>query len=148
MVAREPLTSRPGRRTASDSPLSAILPCRNADPATDVSSAKVFVCKAILFDLDGVLVNSAECVERTWRDWSARHRLNAEEVIGIAHGRRTVETVRAVAPHLDAAAEVEELEAKEALTTAGVYEIEGARELIANLPAHTWAIVKIGRAHV
>jgi haloacid dehalogenase superfamily, subfamily IA, variant 3 with third motif having DD or ED/haloacid dehalogenase superfamily, subfamily IA, variant 1 with third motif having Dx(3-4)D or Dx(3-4)E len=109
-----------------------------------VSSAKGFVCKAILFDLDGVLVNSAECVERTWREWSARHQLDADEVIGVAHGRRTVETVRAVAPHLDALAEVEELEAKEALTTEGVYEIEGARELIASLPRDTWAIVTSG----
>ena len=109
-----------------------------------MSSAKDVICKAILFDLDGVLVNSAECVERTWREWSARHRLIAEDVIGVAHGRRTVETVRAVAPHLDAQAEVAELEAKEALTTDGVYEIEGARELIAQLPADRWAIVTSG----
>ena len=105
---------------------------------------KGFNCKAILFDLDGVLVNSAECVERTWREWSARHRLDAEEVIGIAHGRRTVETVRAVAPDLDAEAEVAELEAKEALTSEGVYEIDGARELIAQLRPGTWAIVTSG----
>ncbi|HJP58649.1 MAG TPA: HAD-IA family hydrolase, partial [Gemmatimonadaceae bacterium] len=70
--------------------------------------------------------------------------LDAEEVIGIAHGRRTIETVRAVAPHLDARAEVEELETKEALTTEGVYEIEGARELIAGLRPGTWAIVTSG----
>ena len=109
-----------------------------------MSSAKGFICKAILFDLDGVLVNSAECVERTWREWSARHRLDAEEVIGIAHGRRTVETVRAVAPHLDAVAEVTQLEANEALTTEGVYEIDGARDLIARLPRNSWAIVTSG----
>src|SRR5256885_266968 len=60
MVVREPLTSRPGRRTASDSPSSAILPCRDAHPATYVSSAKGFICKAILFDLDGVLVICAD----------------------------------------------------------------------------------------
>jgi mannitol-1-/sugar-/sorbitol-6-phosphatase len=109
-----------------------------------VSSGSVFVCKAILFDLDGVLVDSAECVERTWRTWSARHRLNAEDVIAIAHGRRTIETVRAVAPHLDAAAEVAELEAKEALTAEGIREIEGARELIAALPPNRWAVVTSG----
>ncbi len=101
-------------------------------------------CKAILFDLDGVLVNSAECVERTWRAWSARHGLNADVVIGVAHGRRTVETVRAVAPHLDAPSEVIELEAREALTSEGVYEVEGARDLIASLPADRWAIVTSG----
>ena len=109
-----------------------------------MSSGSVFVCKAILFDLDGVLVDSAECVERTWRAWSARHRLKAEDVIAIAHGRRTIETVRAVAPHLDAAAEVAELEAKEAMTSEGIREIKGARELIAALPANRWAVVTSG----
>ena len=38
-------------------------------------------CKAILFDLDGVLVNSAELVERTWRVWAAQHQLDFEKVI-------------------------------------------------------------------
>jgi len=129
---------------ANDSPSSAIPRCHDARAATEVSSAEAFNCRAILFDLDGVLVNSAECVERTWREWSARHRLNPEEVIGIAHGRRTIETVRAIAPHLDALAEVEALEAKEALTTEGIYEIEGARELITQLPFGKWAIVTSG----
>ena len=109
-----------------------------------MSSASGFVCKAILFDLDGVLVNSAECVERTWRVWSARHGLNADDVIAVAHGRRTIETVRSVAPHLDALTEVSELEAKEAMTTEGIYEIEGARELIAKLPLDRWAVVTSG----
>ena len=109
-----------------------------------MSSASVFVCKAILFDLDGVLVDSAECVERTWRRWSARHGLNADDVIAVAHGRRTIETVRAVAPHLDVLAEVTALEANEAMTTEGVYEITGARELIEKLPIDRWAVVTSG----
>ncbi len=109
-----------------------------------MSAASALVCKAILFDLDGVLVDSAECVERAWRGWSARHGLNAEEVIAIAHGRRTIETVRAVAPHLDVLNEVTTLELQEGMTSEGIYEIEGARELIARLPANQWAIVTSG----
>jgi sugar-phosphatase len=109
-----------------------------------VSVRAQLTCKAILFDLDGVLVNSAECVERTWRAWSSRHGLNADEVIAVAHGRRTIETVRAVAPHLDAPSEVVELEAREALTSEGVHEVEGARDLIGSLPADRWAIVTSG----
>ena len=103
-----------------------------------------FTCKAILFDLDGVLVNSAECVERTWRAWSARHGFNADAVISVAHGRRTIETVRAVAPQLNAASEVTELEANEAMTAEGVYEIDGARELVSALPSDRWAVVTSG----
>ena len=129
---------------ASDWPSSATRRCRDADADQRVRSGSPLVCKAILFDLDGVLVDSAECVERTWRVWSARHALNADDVIAIAHGRRTIETVRAVAPHLDAPSEVVALEESEAMTSEGISEVEGARELIAQLPEKRWAIVTSG----
>lgn len=109
-----------------------------------MSAESALVCKAILFDLDGVLVDSAECVERAWRSWSAQHGLNAEDVIAVAHGRRTIETVRAVAPHLDVLSEVSALELQEGMTSEGIYEIEGARELIARLPTNRWAVVTSG----
>ncbi len=101
-------------------------------------------CKAILFDLDGVLVNSAECVERTWRNWAALHQLDAEKVIAFAHGRRTIETLRIVAPELSADAELATLESSETLTSEGVYEIQGARELLEALPSDRWAVVTSG----
>jgi sugar-phosphatase len=91
-----------------------------------------------------VLVDSAECIERTWRGWAARHRLDPEKVIAAAHGRRTRETIQLVAPELAADAEVASLEANEAMTPDGVYEIEGARELLRDLPSDGWAIVTSG----
>jgi sugar-phosphatase len=100
--------------------------------------------KAILFDLDGVLVNSADLVEKTWRVWAARHQLDFEKVMAVAHGRRTVETVRIVAPHLPVDAEVAALESSEIITSEGVYEIPGARELLEMLPSETWAVVTSG----
>ena len=128
----------------SDWPSSATRRCLDAINDFAVTSGSPLVCQAILFDLDGVLVDSAECVERTWRAWSARHGLNADDVIDIAHGRRTIETVRAVAPHLDASNEVIALEESEAMTSEGISEVEGARELIAGLPEKRWAIVTSG----
>lgn len=101
-------------------------------------------CGAILFDLDGVLVDSAERVEKTWRDWAARHRLDAQRVIAAAHGRRTVETVALVAPHLSVDAELRALETNEATKSDGVYEIAGARDLLQRLPPSRWAIVTSG----
>jgi len=101
-------------------------------------------CKAILFDLDGVLVNSAELVERTWRGWAARHQLDFEKVMAVAHGRRTIETVRMLAPQLNVEAEVAALESGETVTSDGIYEIAGARELLELLPADRWAIVTSG----
>ena len=101
-------------------------------------------CGAVLFDLDGVLVNSAERVESTWRQWASQHQLDPERVIAMAHGRRTIETVRLVAPHLAASDEVAALELSEAATTEGVYEVPGARELLQPLPLEAWAIVTSG----
>ncbi|HEY1951336.1 MAG TPA: HAD-IA family hydrolase [Gemmatimonadaceae bacterium] len=109
-----------------------------------MTRTRSFRCRAILFDLDGVLVNSAECVERTWRKWAARHALDGDRVIAFAHGRRTVETVRLVAPELSTDAEVAELESSEAMTAEGVYEVPGARELVQSLPSGRWAVVTSG----
>ena len=117
---------------------------RKPHTVSDTSNVLSFRCRAILFDLDGVLVDSAECVERTWRNWANRHRLDPQHVIAFAHGRRTIETVRLAAPGLNAEAEVAELEAGEAMKTDGIYEIESARDLIERLSAGRWAVVTSG----
>jgi len=109
-----------------------------------VTAARSFPCRAILFDLDGVLVDSAECIEKTWRKWATDHRLDPEHVIEIAHGRRAIETVRLIAPELSADAELGALAASEAMTSEGVYEITGASELLQQLPAGTWGVVTSG----
>lgn len=101
-------------------------------------------CAAILFDLDGVLVDSAACVEKSWRDWAARHELDGDRVMEVAHGRRTTETIPVVAPHLNVAEEVAALAAIESGTTEGVLEVPGARELLESLPPNAWAIVTSG----
>ena len=103
-----------------------------------------FRCKAILFDLDGVLVDSTECVERTWRGWATRHSLDPDTVISLAHGRPTRETVRLVAPELGVEAEAALLEAGEAMASDGIYKIPGAREILEGLPKGSWAVVTSG----
>lgn len=103
-----------------------------------------FDCDALLFDLDGVLVDSAECVERTWHRWAEAHDLDPAAVIRAAHGRRTIETIRLVAPHLAAEAEVARLAASESNETEGVHEVSGARELLEVLPERSWAVVTSG----
>lgn len=98
----------------------------------------------MLFDLDGVLVDSAECIEATWRKWAARHHLDPEHVIAAAHGRRAVETVRLVAPELSVEVELAELAESEATTSEGVHEVVGARELLGMLPHGAWGVVTSG----
>jgi mannitol-1-/sugar-/sorbitol-6-phosphatase len=97
-------------------------------------------CDALIFDLDGVLVDSTPCIERQMRSWAARHELDTAAVLSLAQGRRTVETIRLAAPHLDAEVEAAAIEAAEAADTEGVLEMPGARALLATLPATAWAI--------
>jgi sugar-phosphatase len=101
-------------------------------------------CDAILFDLDGVLVDSTTRVAETWERWARKHQLDPARVIAAAHGRRTIETVKLVAPHLAATQEVATLEASESANTEGVFEVPGARQLLQGLPLDAWAIVTSG----
>jgi sugar-phosphatase len=101
-------------------------------------------CEAILFDLDGVLVDSTACVEGSWRAWAATHGLDASVLLRAAHGRRALETVRFIAPHLDALAEVASLVAYESRAIEGIYEVPFARSLLRTLPPNRWGIVTSG----
>jgi len=98
-------------------------------------------CKACLFDLDGVLVDSRGVVERTWRRWGQRHQLDIEPMLRIAHGRRAMDTLRAIVPHLATELEVAWLDAAELEDVAGLAPILGARAFLASLPADRWGIV-------
>jgi sugar-phosphatase len=101
-------------------------------------------CDAILFDLDGVLIDSTICITRHWEEWAGQHGLEMAAVMRVAHGLRTVETMRLVAPHLDAEKEAERFTAVEVVDTEGVVPIEGAFQLLNGLPDDAWAIVTSG----
>jgi sugar-phosphatase len=101
---------------------------------------KSLQCDAIIFDFDGVLVDSTPCIERHMRRWATKHGLDAAAVLSLVHGRRTVETIRLAAPHLDAEAEAAAIEAAEAADSEGVVDMPGARALLAALPSTAWAI--------
>jgi sugar-phosphatase len=107
-----------------------------------------FCCAAILFDLDGVLVDSTRSVERQWRIWARERGIDEEKAVAIAHGVRVVEVIRAIAPHLDAEAEVVKLEALEAADHAGVAVMPGAIELVRAIPDGRWGVVTSGRRNL
>jgi sugar-phosphatase len=107
-----------------------------------------FSCAAVLFDLDGVLVNSTHSVERQWRLWASEIGVDPEQVLEIAHGRRTLEVVQLLKPDLDAESEVTRLETREAQDTDGVTVMPGAAELLASIPDDRWAIVTSGTRHL
>jgi mannitol-1-/sugar-/sorbitol-6-phosphatase len=98
-------------------------------------------CAAILFDMDGVLVDSTPAVARAWHRWALANGLDPEAVIDGAHGRRTVETVRAFAPHIDAVEEARRIESAESMDLDGVAVIPGAAQLLKSLPEGRWGVV-------
>jgi sugar-phosphatase len=100
-----------------------------------------FSCRGLLLDMDGVLILSTASVERSWRIWAARHGLEPEAVIHAAHGRPTHETIRAIAPQLDVAAETRHLDELETADDEGVEPVPGAARLLAALPAGSYAVV-------
>lgn len=103
-----------------------------------------FYCSAILFDLDGVLVDSTRSVDRQWRIWAREQGIDEEKVVSVAHGVRTVEVIRRLAPQLDAEAEVHRLEAREAADRDGVSVMPGAVELVRAIPKGRWCVVTSG----
>jgi mannitol-1-/sugar-/sorbitol-6-phosphatase len=103
-----------------------------------------FSCSAILFDLDGVLVDSTRAVDREWREWAARKGVSGDAIMAIAHGVRTVEVIRRVAPHLDAEAEADAIENHEASDHRGVTVMPGAIDLVRSIPVGRWGVVTSG----
>jgi len=103
-----------------------------------------FSCAAILFDLDGVLVDSTRSVDREWREWAGRKGVDGDAVMAIAHGVRTVDVIRRVAPHLDAEAEARAIENHEAGDQHGVTVMPGAADLLRSIPEGCWGVVTSG----
>ncbi len=98
-------------------------------------------CSGLLFDLDGVLVDSTPAVSRVWTRWALAHGFEPDEIVRRAHGRPSLATIRDLLPDGDHVAENEVVLRGEIEDTAGVVALPGACELLSSLPADSWAIV-------
>jgi sugar-phosphatase len=101
-------------------------------------------CRAVLFDLDGVLVDSRASVERVWSQWGETHGVDPERIWPVMHGVRSSEVVAALAPQLDAEAEGEALDRAQARDPEGVVAVPGAPGLLTSLSL-PWTVVTSGR---
>jgi sugar-phosphatase len=100
--------------------------------------------EAVLFDIDGTLVDSTPVVERTWRTWASHRDVDVAELLRVCHGRRTEDTVAQFLPEDERAAGVAELEQLELEDLDGVVALPGTRELLVRLPPDRWAAVTSG----
>lgn len=97
-------------------------------------------CDGVLFDCDGVLVDSTESGERAWTRWASEFGLDPTRVLDGVHGRRSTETVNLFLPvdlHAQGLQRIEAIEIEGAATT---MPIAGAGRLLKTLPAN-WAVV-------
>jgi sugar-phosphatase len=101
--------------------------------------------KAVLFDVDGVLVDSYPAYRRIWSRWAAHRNLDPLLVWSHTHGRRPVDTIKVVAPHLDADAEyrlVQDIMADEG-DAFPVY--PDAAAVLSLLKGRRWGVITSGR---
>ena len=98
-------------------------------------------CKAVLFDMDGTLVDSTHVVELAWGRWAGRHNLPLQTVLSFSHGRPTIVTMEHFFPARDHTAELKEMELYEETRREGVVAVPGAVEIVHALQDHPWGIV-------
>lgn len=97
---------------------------------------------AVLFDMDGTLVDSTAAVERVWRRWAARHAVDFAALLAVSHGRRASDTIaRFAPPGVDHAEENRWMLEAEMVERDGIIPIPGAQRLLASLPPDRVAVV-------
>jgi mannitol-1-/sugar-/sorbitol-6-phosphatase len=110
-------------------------PCGKLTAVTEIT------CSALLFDMDGVLIDSTPAVARVWHGWALEHGFDPDTVVKMAHGRPSRTTIHELLPNADLDAEDREVERREMEDLDGVVLLPGAGQLLNSLPAARWTIV-------
>jgi mannitol-1-/sugar-/sorbitol-6-phosphatase len=97
--------------------------------------------RALLFDLDGVLVDSTPVITRIWEKWAVEHGFEPEKTAREAHGRPSLESIRELLPNSDYETLNRDLEQREIDDTEGVVPLPGIVKLLASLPPERWTVV-------
>ena len=100
-------------------------------------------CNALLFDLDGVLVDSNPVYETHWLIWAHERDVSYQHILEVHHGRPVSDTIRVVAPHLDPIAEAEAYRQSVIADNhlERVRSFPGVSTMLKELPSDRWAIV-------
>jgi sugar-phosphatase len=110
--------------------------------ASSVSTSAVTVaCKGVLFDMDGILISSIGSVERSWTKWAEMRGVDPAYALSVIHGRRAIESLRAIRPDLDADKELDILEDIEVADVEDIVVLPGVCDLLKALPHDRWTVV-------
>jgi len=102
------------------------------------------LCSALLFDMDGVLVDSTPAVARVWAAWAAKHGFDPNYVVKHAHGRPSLVSIQELLPLASPEAHLAEdlrMQQAEIEDVADVVALPGAAQLLSHLPPDQFAVV-------
>jgi mannitol-1-/sugar-/sorbitol-6-phosphatase len=91
------------------------------------------ICKGLLVDMDGVLVDSTPAVARVWTRWAQKYNLDPDSTVLHAHGRKSLDSIRELLPDADAETHLAEnqwMEQAEIEDVADVVALPGAKALL------------------
>lgn len=94
---------------------------------------------AVIFDLDGTLIDSTPAVVRTWTTWALEHGVTAEQLAG-CHGMPSAGVIRRLLPDHRQDAAVTRINALEIEDLDGIDPLPGAVEALAALSSMPNAI--------
>ncbi|KAI8377249.1 HAD-like domain-containing protein [Blakeslea trispora] len=99
---------------------------------------------AIIFDLDGTLIDTTPLVERFWTELAIQNNIEPAQILATSHGRRTIETLERWMPHLATQDYVVAFEDKMAMEREGVSLLPGVMNLLSQINPEDWTINTAG----
>ena len=102
------------------------------------------LCSALLFDMDGILVDSTPAVARVWKAWADEHGFDPARVVKHAHDRPSLISIQELLPQASLEAHLAEdlrMQRAEIDDVADVVALPGAAQLLSQVPPDRFAVV-------
>lgn len=111
-------------------------------------SSALWSGEAVLFDLDGTLIESMSTIERHTRLWASLHGLDPDEALENWHGRRDTDVIAEYVPASQVGAELAWMREISCTDVGDITPLPGSLALLAGLPPDSWGIVTSGERDV